>query len=135
MSTTTFPGRYKSLARISEFVSQYAQEAGLDETATYTVLVAVDEACTNIIEHAYGGEGRGDIQCACDVKDDSLTITLRDWGDPFDPASVPEPDFNVPLQELQLRGVGLVLMKKIMDGIIFSSTPDGENMLTMIKRK
>lgn len=135
MSTTTFPGRYKSLARISEFVSQYAQEAGLDETATYTVLVAVDEACTNIIEHAYGGEGRGDIQCACDVKDDSLTITLRDWGGPFDPASVPEPDFNVPLQELQLRGVGLVLMKKIMDGIIFSSTPDGENVLTMIKRK
>jgi len=135
MSTTTFPGRYKSLARISEFVSQYAQEAGLDETAIYTVLVAVDEACTNIIEHAYGGEGRGDIQCACDVKDDSLTITLRDWGDPFDPASVPEPDFNVPLQELQLRGVGLVLMKKIMDEIIFSPTPDGENVLIMIKRK
>ena len=135
MSTTTFPGRYKSLARISEFVSQYAQEAGLDEIATYTVLVAVDEACTNIIEHAYGGEGRGDIQCACDVNDDSLTITLRDWGDPFDPASVPEPDFNVPLQELQLRGVGLVLMKKIMDEIIFSPTPDGENVLIMIKRR
>lgn len=135
MSTTTFPGWYKSLARISEFVSQYALEAGLDETATYTVLVAVDEACTNIIEHAYGGEGRGDIKCTCDVKDDSLTIILRDWGDPFDPASVPEPDFNVPLQELQLRGVGLFLMQKIMDGINFSSTPDGENVLTMIKRK
>jgi len=135
MSTTTFPGRYKSLARISEFVSQFAEEAGLDETATYTVLVAVDEACSNIIEHAYGGEGRGDIKCTCDVKDDSLTIILRDWGDPFDPASVPEPDFNVPLQELKLRGVGLVLMQKIMNEIIFSSTPDGENVLIMIKRR
>jgi len=134
MSTTTVSGRFKSLARISEFVSQFAEEAGLDETATYTVLVAVDEACTNIIEHAYGGEGRGDIQCACDVKDDTLTIILRDRGDPFDPASVPEPDFNVPLQELKFRGVGLVLMQKIMDEIKFTTTPDGENILTMIKR-
>ena len=134
MSTTTFPGRFKSLVRISEFVSQFVEEAGLDETATYTVLVAVDEACTNIIEHAYGGEGRGDIQCACDVKEDTLTIILRDRGDPFDPASVPEPDFNVPLKELKFRGVGLVLMQKIMDEIEFTSTPDGENILTMIKR-
>ena len=134
MSMAIFPGRFKSLAKISEFVSQFAEEAGLDETATYTVLVAVDEACSNIIEHAYGGEGRGDIKCACDVKDDALTITLCDRGDPFDPVCVPEPDFNVPLQELKLRGVGLVLIQKIMDEVEFSSTPDGENILTMTKR-
>ena len=134
MSTTTFPGQFKSLAEISKFVSQFAEEAGLDETDTYTVLVAVDEACTNIIEHAYGGEGRGDIQCDCNVKDDTLTIILRDRGDPFNPACVPKPDFNVPLKELKLRGVGLVLMQKIMDEIKYISTPDGENILTMIKR-
>ena len=134
MSATTFPGRFKSLAKITEFVSQFAEEAGLDETATYTVLLAVDEACTNIIEHAYGGEGRGEIKCACEVKDDALTITLSHRGDPFDPASVPEPDFNVPLQELKLRGVGLVLMQKIMDEVRYTSTPDGENIITMTKR-
>ena len=134
MSATTFPGRFKSLAKISEFVSQFAEEAGLDETATYTVLVAVDEACTNIIEHAYGGEGRGEIKCACEVKADALTITLSYRGDPFDPASVPETDFNVPLQELKLRGVGLVLMQKIMDEVRYTSTPDGENIITMTKR-
>ncbi len=135
MYKTTFPGRFTSLAEISEFVSRAINEIGFDETTAYMILVAVDEACTNIIEHAYGGEGRGDIQCSCDVSEGSLKITLRDQGKPFDPTTVPEPDFSVPLHELECRGAGLVLIQKIMDEIIFVSTPAGENVLTMIKRK
>jgi len=135
MYKATFPGRFKSLAEISEFVSRAINEIGFDETTAYTILVAVDEACTNIIEHAYGGEGRGDIQCSCDVSEDSVTIILRDRGKPFDPSTVPEPNFSVPLQELDLCGAGLVLIQKIMDKTSFVSTPDGENVLTMIKRK
>jgi len=135
MYKATFPNRFKSLAEISEFVSQAINEIGFDETTAYTILVAVDEACTNIIEHAYGGEGQGDIQCSCDVTEGSLKIVLRDRGEPFDPTTVPEPDFSVPLQELECRGAGLVLIQKIMDEISFVSKPDGENVLTMIKRK
>lgn len=135
MYKTTFPGRFTSLAEISEFVSRAINEIGFDETTAYMILVAVDEACTNIIEHAYGGEGQGDIQCSCDVSEGSLKITLRDQGKPFDPTTVPEPDFSVPLHELECRGAGLVLIQKIMDEIIFVSTPAGENVLTMIKRK
>ena len=135
MYKSTFPGRFKSLAEISEFVSRAINEIGFDETTAYTILVAVDEACTNIIEHAYGGEGQGDIQCSCDVTEGSLKIILRDRGEPFDPTAVPEPDFSVPLQELECRGAGLILIQKIMDEITFVSTPDGENILTMIKRK
>jgi serine/threonine-protein kinase RsbW len=135
MYKSTFPGRYKSLAKISAFVSRAIQEAGFDETTAYTVLVAVDEACTNIIEHADGGEGRGDIECSCDVTEDSLTIILRDRGESFDPTAITEPNFSVPLQELECRGAGLVLIQRIMDEIHFSSTPEGENILTMVKRK
>lgn len=135
MYKATFPGRYKSLAKISEFVSRAIKEAGFDETTAYAVLVAVDEACTNIIEHAYGGEEQGDIQCSCEVTEDSLTIILRDRGAPFDPTAIPEPDFSVPLQELECRGAGLVLIQRIMDEIHFSSTPEGENVLTMVKRR
>jgi serine/threonine-protein kinase RsbW len=135
MYKATFPGRFNSLAEISEFVSRAINEIGFDETTAYMILVAVDEACTNIIEHAYGGEGQGDIQCSCDIIEDSLKITLRDRGDPFDPSTVPEPNFSVPLQELNLSGAGLVLIQKIMDELSFVSTPEGENVLTMIKRK
>ena len=135
MYKATFPGRFKSLAEISEFVSRAIKEIGFDETTAYTILVAVDEACTNIIEHAYGGEGQGEIQCSCDVAEGSLKIILRDRGEPVDPTAVPEPDFSVPLQELECRGAGLILIQKIMDEISFVSTPDGENVLTLVKRK
>jgi serine/threonine-protein kinase RsbW len=135
MYKATFPGRYKSLAKISEFVSRAIKEAGFDETTAYTVLVAVDEACTNIIEHAYGGEEQGDIQCSCEVSEDSITIILRDRGKPFDPTTVPEPNFAVPIEQLECHGAGLVLIQRIMDEIHFSSTPEGENVLTMVKLK
>jgi serine/threonine-protein kinase RsbW len=135
MYKSTFPGRYKSLTKISAFVSRAIKEAGFDETTAYTILLAVDEACTNIIEHAYRGEGQGDIECSCDVAEDSLTIILRDRGEPFDPTTIPEPNFSVSLQELECRGAGLVLIQRIMDEIHFSSTPEGENVLTMVKRK
>jgi serine/threonine-protein kinase RsbW len=135
MYKATFPGRFKSLAEISDFVSQAIQEIGFDDMTAYSILVAVDEACTNIIEHAYGGEGQGDIECVCDISEGSLKITLRDRGEPFDPSAVPEPDFSVPLQELEFRGAGLILIQKIMDEISYISTADGENVLTLIKRK
>jgi serine/threonine-protein kinase RsbW len=135
MYKATFPGWYTSLAKISEFVSRAVDEVGFDETTAYTILVAVDEACANIIQHAYGGEGPGEIECSCDVSEDSITIILRDRGKPFDPTTVPEPNFAVPLEQLECRGAGLVLMQRIMDEIEFTSTPDGENVLTMVKRK
>jgi serine/threonine-protein kinase RsbW len=135
MTTKKFPARFENLAKISEFIAEAAEKAGLDETATYTVIVAVDEACSNIIEHAYGGESQGDIECTCDLGNDSLIITLRDWGKPFDPATVSLPDFSVPLEELEIRGAGLVLMQRIMDELDYSSTPEGENILRMVKSK
>ena len=74
--TLTFPGRFEGLAAISEFVTRAAMDAGLDARAIYAVQLAVDEACSNIIEHAYGGEGRGNIECTCRVNDMGLTIIL-----------------------------------------------------------
>jgi serine/threonine-protein kinase RsbW len=135
MRTATFPGRFENLAKISEFVAPLVEAAGFDNAAVYAVLLAVDEACSNIIRHAYGGEGKGDIQCSCEVNDDELVIIFRDWGESFDPSSVPEPNFSVPLDELKMNGGGLLLMKKIMDEVRFESMPDGGNMLVLVKRR
>ncbi len=59
MRTAKFPARYDSLESIGELSTQAATEAGFDANAAYEVQLAVDEAATNIIEHAYGGEGQG----------------------------------------------------------------------------
>jgi len=133
--TLTFPGRFDSLAAISEFVVRAAEAAGLDAHAIYAVQMAVDEACSNIIEHAYGGEGHGTIECTCRIKDDELTVTLRDHGRPFDPTSVPEPDLHASLEERSGGGLGLYFMRQLMDEVHFEFTPDPGNVLTMVKRK
>ena len=61
MPKKLFPGRYASLAEIGEFIGLAAQAAGFDSKDVYAIKLAVDEACTNIIEHGYGGEGIGKI--------------------------------------------------------------------------
>jgi serine/threonine-protein kinase RsbW len=133
--TVTFPGRFDSLAGISEFVAGAAEAASLDERAVYAVQLAVDEACSNIIEHAYGGEGRGDIEVSCHINNDRLTVILRDFGTPFDPSGVPLPDLHASLKDRDLGGLGLYFIGQLMDEVHFEFTSDSGNVLTMVKRK
>jgi len=133
--TLTFPGRFDSLAAISEFVARAAEAAGLDARAVYQVELAVDEACSNIVEHAYGGEGHGDIEVTCRINSDGLTVTLRDYGRPFDPTGVALPDLHASLEDRDLGGLGLYFMRQLMDEVHFEFTPDSGNLLTMVKRK
>jgi len=133
--TFVFPGRFDSLAAISEFVARAAEAAGLDERAVYAVQTAVDEACTNIIEHAYGGEGRGDIEITWRISPDRLTVILHDYGRPFDPTGMSPPDLEASLEDRNTRGLGLYFMRRLMDEVEFEFTPDCGNMLTMVKYK
>ena len=73
MPTQRFPGRFESLVEISEFVARAAKEAGLDSKQVYAVRLAVDEACSNIIEHGYGDEEHGEIECAYQITDDGVS--------------------------------------------------------------
>ncbi|MGD0709160.1 MAG: ATP-binding protein [Anaerolineaceae bacterium] len=132
MPTLTFPGRYDSLNKIASFVRQAAQEAHLNDFASYEVETAIDEACSNIIEHAYGGEDLGTIECSYLVSEDHLTIVLRDHGKPFDPSKIPTPDLRRPLGSRKAHGLGLYIMRQWMDRVEFDTTND-TNILTMTK--
>jgi serine/threonine-protein kinase RsbW len=135
MKTILLPGRYENLAQICDFVRQAAEDAGLESFAVYSVETAVEEACTNIIEHAYGGEGRGDIECSCQADDAGLVVRLRDTGKPFNPDSVREPDIHAPLKKRKDHGLGIFIMRKWMDDVQFEFTPGKGNILVMTKRK
>jgi serine/threonine-protein kinase RsbW len=134
MQTQKFPGRLEKLADISLFVVQVAEEAGLDESAVYAVQLAVDEAATNIIEHAYQGEDRGEICCSIEVIQDGLKITLQDWGAPFNPQEIPEPTIGAPLENVQSSGLGLFFIRKLMDEVQFDFSAEKGNTVTMVKR-
>jgi anti-sigma regulatory factor (Ser/Thr protein kinase) len=133
--TKVFPGRYESLAAIDRFVADAAEEVGFDEGTVYLVRLAVDEACSNIIAHAYGGEGDGVIECSCHPREDHLTVILRDQGQPFDPESVPPPNLSDDLEQRTGGGLGLYFIREIMDEVDFDSEPGAENVLILVKRK
>jgi serine/threonine-protein kinase RsbW len=135
METRTFPGNYKSLAKIGEFVLRAAQKAGLDGNDSYAIELAVDEGCCNIIDHAYGGEDRGEMECSIETVDGKITVTIRDHGRSFDPTLVPVPVLNVPIQKVRKRGAGVFLMKKLVDELQYETSPETGNVLVLVKRK
>lgn len=130
-----FPGQFESLAAISEFVTRAAEATGLDARAVFAVQLAVDEACSNIIEHAYRGERQGSIECTCHVSDAELRVVLRDHGRPFNPESVPEPNVHACIEDRTGGGLGLFLIRQLMDEVHFELTPNTGNVLTMVKHK
>ena len=130
----TVPARFTELAHIAEFIAQAGREAGLDERTTFHVQMAVDEACSNIIEHAYGGESDEPITVSWHCEGEKFIVTIRDWGKPFDPSAVPEPRLDVPLEELPVGGLGLYIMRKLMDEVTFHFDDVEGNILRMVKR-
>ena len=129
------PGTMENLEIIRKFVAEIARKSGFSEEETNKIELAVDEACSNIIEHAYGGEDRGVIECSWHVQDGDLTIVLRDYGQPFDPTAVPEPDVEADLEERTGGGLGLYFIHQIMDEVIFDFDSEAGNLLTLVKRK
>ncbi len=130
-----YPATIDSLEKIIGQVVQEAKNAGLSERAIYDVEVAVDEACANIIHHSYGGQGKGEIECDCQILQDGLKIILFDSGCFFNPADIPEPDLTSPLEKRKTGGLGLFFMQKLMDEVIFDPCQGQGTLLTMIKRK
>lgn len=123
-----------NLARIAEFVAAAAARLGLNEQQTFEVQMAVDEACANVMEHAYGPGQAGEIQIRCETAGDDLVVTIRDQGRPFDPSLVPAPDLSCPLSERQIGGLGLYFMRRLMDRLEFHFNATG-NELRMYKRR
>ena len=133
MPTQKFPGRYESLEKIASFIRAEAETTSLSHSDVFAVETAVDEAVSNIIEHAYQGEDKGEIVCICLSDPNSITITLEDTGAPFNPDSIPIPNLNVPLMDRTEHGLGIYMMRKWMDEVRYEFN-QGINRVTMVKR-
>jgi serine/threonine-protein kinase RsbW len=134
MRTAIFPARFDQLDAIREFICHAADDAGMDESGHCAVEMAVDEACSNVIEHAYDGIKGGDIECTCDCDDHQLTIILRDHGRPFDITAVPSPDISTALEDRRVGGLGVFIIRKLMDDVHYERLGDSGNVLTLTHR-
>src|SRR5215207_5359453 len=135
MQSVRFAAQFKFLDEIRDFVGDIARGGGFDEKDVYNIQLATDEAASNIIEHAYEGVTDGVLDLSCGMEKDAIRIILIDYGDPFDPSIIPVPDLKADLSERKIGGLGIFLMRKLMDEVHYESRKDKSNVLTMIKRK
>mgnify|MGYP001214689161 CR=1 FL=1 len=134
MGTVIYPAKFEFLDEIRDFVAEVAHGAGFDEKEVYSIQLAADEAASNIIEHAYEGITDGQIELTCEMKGATLQIIMQDHGKPFDVNKIKKPNLKANLSERQIGGLGIYLMRKLMDEVKYKSSMAG-NILTMVKRK
>lgn len=125
-------GTPAELPRIAEFVDDACEQAAIDPAMRFDLQLAVEEACMNVIEHAYGGKG-GEFTVCIELLGPDAQITVTDHGRPFDPAEVALPNLDLPLEERPIGGLGIFLMQQLMDEVEFDFSANG-NQLRMVKR-
>jgi serine/threonine-protein kinase RsbW len=132
----TIPGRYDRVIDVCSFVVAGARRVGFGEDELFRIELACDEACTNVIEHAYGGEDQGNIRVVWEYAKGAFTIIIYDYGRYFDPDTLPEP--SIPkspddIDQLKIGGLGIHFMRSLMDEVLFQSDQGAGNKLIMVK--
>jgi serine/threonine-protein kinase RsbW len=124
----------ENLSQIRDFISEKALEAGLPVSVVEKIMLAVDEACTNIIKHAYKSSPEGEIILNVNYDDEKFTITIIDYGKSFNPETIPLPDLQKYYREHKVGGLGIYLMKSLMDDVKYTSIPGKYNQVLLSKR-
>ena len=151
--TITLPNDVQTVPQLAEFVDQVCEEAGFDMVTTMQMNLAIEEAVVNVMNYAYpGATGNVDIEAVIQSgpAPDSvpgtvigsvpggfpargiLTLTISDGGVPFDPTAKAEVDTTLSAEERNIGGLGIHLIRKIMDAISYERTND-RNILTLVK--
>ena len=127
------PGRTTDLALVIDYIEHACARAGVDQAAWFDLQLATEEACANVIEHAYQDTG-GQFSVRFETRGPDVCITVHDHGRPFEPQKVRRADLSTPLGERPLGGLGLHLMQKLMDEVQFTFSATDGNTLVMVKR-
>jgi serine/threonine-protein kinase RsbW len=122
-----------NLREIRRFITEEAIALGAGPDVVPDLVLAVDEAATNIILHGYRGED-GSIEVRVEQLGDDLVVRLCDRAASFDPSDAPHPNLEAPLEERPLGGLGVYMIGQLVDQVIHRVPPDGGNELTLIKR-
>ncbi len=117
----TVPSATRSLDDVRKFVAIHAQGAQFSEREIGHFKLAVDEACTNVIKHAYGADENREIDVAVIIDANRFTVRIRDRGATFDRAEYEEPDLATLVRERKRGGLGVELMRRLMDEVSYET--------------
>jgi len=123
----------KNLPRVQEMIAAELEALGAGTVVKGRVEIAVEEIFVNICSYAYApGTGRAAIQVSSTADPACVKIRFADSGKPYNPLERPAPDLKIPLQERKKGGLGIHLVKKMMDDVSYAYS-DGQNILTLTK--
>jgi anti-sigma regulatory factor (Ser/Thr protein kinase) len=128
------PSETSFLGLVRDLTKKMAELAGFDEPMAGRLALAVDEAATNVIEHAYGGAPDRDFEVRCEDRGTEFRVEVVDTGVMVDPRSFPSVDLERYRAERRKGGLGVHLMEKIMDSVTFRRTAR-RNVCSLVKRK
>jgi serine/threonine-protein kinase RsbW len=132
--TLQVPSSTENLALIREFVTTIGNQAGLSPAGVAQLELAVDEACANVMEHAYGRDMTKEVSIRAAIDGNTLEIDVIDTGKSFDPSSIPQLELDKLISNRKSGGLGMRLMKTLMDEVHYEMIPGKKNQLRMIKR-
>ena len=121
------------VGRMHTFFFSVCREYGINEDTAKTLNLALEEWVANVINYAYPKGMRGHVEVTANVSDNVLTLVIKDHGMAFDPTQYAEVDIDADLDERAIGGLGIHLVRTIMDSISYERTVDGYNRLTMRK--
>lgn len=128
------PSQTDNLELIRYFVGRVAEKVGFDDEDVGKIELACDEACTNVIKHAYSDRSRHQsLDIAIKLDYQKLTLIVTDHGKGFDPQAIKIPDMKEYLAELKVGGLGIYLMKTLMDEVTYDIKPGLRNQVSMVK--
>ena len=128
----TLPNDIRQIPKLSEFILSIAEEKHLSQGLAMSLNLALEEAVTNVMMYAYPKGTIGYVTIDALLEDDSLEFIISDSGKPFDPTAAPEVDIEKSLEDRPIGGLGIHLVKRIMDEVRYRRK-NGRNILTMKK--
>ncbi len=131
LSQIRLPAKRENLEKFSEHVLQCAEKQGIDRKRLIQINLSLEEVLVNICDYSYR-DNEGDIEVICGLDNDNrFVIEITDSGIPFDIHSFDEPDLNADISERKVGGLGIYLIKKMMDDIQYRFE-DNKNILKLI---
>jgi len=124
--------KLENLEPMLSCIEAAAEKLGFDHKKINQVRLAAEEILVNIINYAYPGE-EGKIEVNCRQREGkALEIEIADWGFAFDPLAMATPDITLPLEKRGIGGLGVFLVRKLMDEVTYKRQDD-RNILTIVK--
>jgi sigma-B regulation protein RsbU (phosphoserine phosphatase) len=133
MKTITVPAVLESLPRLISFLGEFADENKFPQPLRMQLELAVEEAVVNVVNYAYQDKESGTVELSCGMDSGSAVISIADEGAHFDVSQKPDPDVSAPVETRKIGGLGIFLIKQMMDET-FYQRKDGKNILTLKKK-